>query len=260
MWAFSFMQNAMLAGLIVATVCGMVSVFVILRRNAFAAHALGHMSLTGAAGASLLGISALGGQLVFNILAALFIGLMGDKVKKNDLAVGVVLSFVLGLGAYFLFLFQNNYAGGVLSILFGNILAVSIPQIKILLGLALIVIAILIVFARPLIFASLDPMLAASKNVSLRTLSILFFIILALTVSMACQIVGSLLVFVLLIIPGAIALQWGEGIYAIVGISIVIANLVVVLSLVLAYYFNLPVSFCITTLLCIIYALSVIRK
>ena len=121
MWAYSFMQNALLAGLMVAVVCGVVSVFVILRRTGFAAHALGHMSLTGAAGAALLGFPSLLGQLLLNSLAAVVMGLLGDKVKKNDLAFGVVLTFVLGLGAYFLFLFQNNYAGSVMSILFGNI-------------------------------------------------------------------------------------------------------------------------------------------
>ena len=106
MWAYEFMQNALLSGLIVATICGIVSVFVVLRRTAFAAHALGHMSLTGAAGAALLGISGgLLGQLLLNAIAAVAMGLMGEKVKKNDLAIGVVLTFVLGLGAYFLFLF-----------------------------------------------------------------------------------------------------------------------------------------------------------
>ena len=109
MWGYEFMQNALIAGMIVATVCGIVSVFVILRRTAFAAHALGHMSLTGAAGAALLAWPALVGQLCLNGLAAIVMGLMGDKIRKNDLTVGVVLTFVLGLGAYFLFLFQKLF-------------------------------------------------------------------------------------------------------------------------------------------------------
>ena len=106
MWEYSFMQNALIAGLIVATVSGIISVFVILRRSAFAAHALGHMSLTGAAGAGLISISAITGQLVLNITCSIIMGLMGNKIKKNDLSVGIVLTFVLGLGSYFLFLFR----------------------------------------------------------------------------------------------------------------------------------------------------------
>ncbi len=260
MWAYSFMQNALIAGLIIATVCGIISVLVILRRTAFAAHALGHMSLTGAAGAGILGFSAMSGQLFLNIFCAVIMGLMGDRIKKNDLSVGVVLSFVLGLGAYFLFLFQNNYAGGIMSILFGNILAVSLEQIWVLLILAFIVIMILAIVARPLIFASIDPILAESKNIPVRMLAVLFFILLALTVSMACQIVGALLVFVMLIIPGAIGIQWGDNIYSVIGISIGIANLVVIIALYFSYYFNLPASFCITMLLSASYFLGVVKR
>lgn len=260
MWEYSFMQHALIAGLMVATICGIVSVLVILRRTAFAAHALGHMSLTGAAGAALLGLSAMGGQLVLNSIAAIIMGLMGDKVRKNDLAVGVVLTFVLGCGAYFLFLFQNNYAGGVMSILFGNILAVSEAQLKTLWILALILLAVLIWFARPLIFASIDPILAQSKNVSICTLSVVFFLILAATVSMACQIVGALLVFVMLIIPGAIGIQWGDSLYKVIAISIIVANLAVIIALYLAYYLNLPVSFCITMLLSALYFIGAVKN
>lgn len=260
MWAYSFMQNALVAGLITATVCGIISVFVILRRTAFAAHALGHMSLTGAAGAVIIGVSAISGQLILNLICAVIMGLMGDKVKKNDLAVGVVLTFVLGLGAYFLFLFQNNYAGGVMGILFGNILAVSTEQIHILLLLAIIILITLMIFARPLIFASIDPIVASSKNVAVKFLAILFFILLALTVSMACQIVGALLVFVMLIIPGAIGIQWGDSIYKIILISVAVSNLAVVAALYTAYYLNLPASFCITMLLSFAYFAGAIKN
>lgn len=253
MLAYSFMLNALLAGILVASVCAVVSVFVILRRTGFAAHALGHMSLTGAAGAALIGMPMMLGQLLFNIVAAMVMGFMGDKVRKNDLAVGVVLTFVLGLGAYFLFLFQNNYAGSVMSILFGNIFAVSKIQLWQMLILSFIVIVILLIISRPLIFSSLDPAVASAKNLSLRALSVVFFIILAVTTTMACQVVGVLLVFVLLIIPGAIGLQWGETVKSVVIISVVIADLAVVLALWISYQFDLPASFCITMLLCLIY-------
>ncbi len=259
MWGYDFMQHALYAGLIIATVCGIVSVFVVLRRSAFAAHALGHMSITGAAGAALVGISAITGQLLLNIVCAIIMGLMGDKVKKNDLAVGVVLTFVLGLGAYFLFLFQNNYAGSVMSILFGNLLAVSTQQIYILLVLAIIIILTLAAIARTLIFASIDPVVAKSKNVAVKSIAVLFFIILALTVSMACQIVGALLVFVMLIIPGAIAMQWGDSIYKIIFISVIVANLTIIIALYIAYYLNLPTSVCITMILSLVYFLGILK-
>jgi len=260
MWEYDFMQNAILSGIIVSTICGIVSVFVVLRRSAFAAHALSHMSLTGAAMAMLLGFSAILGQLGVNLIAALAMGFLGDKVKKNDLAIGVVLTFVLGLGAYFLFLFQNNYSGGVLNILFGNILTVSKAQIYLLIALSIGILFILSICARPLLFASIDPTLAEAKNLPTRFLSIIFFSILAITVSMACQIVGALLIFVLLIIPGAIAGLWCDGFYKSILVSVLIANISVFISLCVAYQFNLPISFCITTLMSFLYAISYIKN
>lgn len=253
MWAYDFMQNALIAGIIVASISAIISVFVILRRMVFATHALGHMSITGFALASILGFSGIVGQITLNIIAAATMGLLGNKVKKNDLAVGVILSFTLGLGAYFLFLYQNNYAGGVMSILFGNILAVSKAQIHLLAILAIGILVVLLIIAKPLLFCSVDPVIAKSKNVPLQLISIIFFILLALTVSMACQIVGALLLFVLLVIPGAIALDMGDNIYKILFTSTVVANISFVLSLVIAYSYNLPVSFCLTTILSLIY-------
>lgn len=251
------MQNALLGGAIISIVCGIISVFVVLRRTGFAAHALGHMSLTGAAGAALLGMSSFLGQIVLNIIASIIMGLMGEKVKKNDQAIGVVLTFVLGLGTYFLFLFQNNYAGSVMGILLGNIFAVSDVQIHQLIGIGLSVVVVMIIIARPLIFTTLDPVVADSKGISGKLLSVIFFVLLACTVSMACQIVGVLLVFVLLIIPGAIGTQWGESIYSIICFSVASALFSVMSAIFVSYYLDLPVSFCITMILCVAYFIGV---
>jgi zinc/manganese transport system permease protein len=260
MWAYDFMRHAFVAGIIIANVCALISVFVVLRRTAFAAHALGHMSITGAAIGAVLGIPVIWSQIVLNVISAIVMGLMGDLVKKNDLAVGIVLTFVLGIGAYFLFLFQNSYAGGVLNILFGDILTVSSKQIITLAIIAAVVIIIFLIWMRPLIFATIDPIIAVSKNVSTRFLALVFLILMALTVSMACQIVGALLVFSMLIIPGAIGIQWGKSIMAITVVSMITANLAVILALVFAFYINLPVSFCITLLLTVIYFLGYLLK
>lgn len=260
MWEYDFMRYALLAGIMIAITCGIVSVFVILRRCAFAAHALGHMSLTGAALSGLIGIPLILGQLLLNLIAAIIMGLLGEKIKKNDLIVGVVLSFMMGMGVYFLYLYQNNYATGVMSILFGNILAISMTQLKILFILTLTVLAVFLIIARPLLFSSLDLSLAIAKNMPLKILAIIFFMILALTVTMACQIVGALLVFVLLIIPGAIALQWVSGFYLAVIISISLSIFSIVAALILAYNFNLPISFCITMILCLSYAIYPVKS
>jgi zinc/manganese transport system permease protein len=250
------MRNAFMAGTVIAIIGGIISYFVIVRRTAFAAHALGHISLTGAAGAVLLGLSPMAGLLTANIISAIIMGFIGDKIKKNDLAIGIVLTFFLGLGAYFLYLYQTGYSGGVMAILFGDILSVSVSQIYLLFLLASIVVITLLIITRPLLFSSIDPTLAAAKRLPIRFLSILFFILLAITVSMACQIVGALLIFALLIGPGAVASYLCDGFYTSIVTSIVVSLVTVWLSLTVSFYLNLPTSFCITMIICIFYILS----
>jgi zinc/manganese transport system permease protein len=147
-----------------------------------------------------------------------------------------------------------------MSILFGNIFAVSSHQLWQMLVLAVIVLLVLAFVSRPLIFSSLDPVVAAAKNTPLRGLSVVFFLLLAITVTMACQVVGVLLVFVLLIIPGAIGMQWGESIYRIMALSIISANLAVIIALMISYQYNLPASFCITMLLCVVYFVGALYR
>ena len=260
MFEYSFMQKAFLAGTVIAIICGIVSYFVIIRRTAFAAHALGHISLTGAAGAVILGFSPMAGLLTINIISAIIMGLIGDKIKKNDLAIGIVLTFFLGLGAYFLYLYQTGYSGGVMAILFGDILSVSRSQIYLLFILASIVVIILLIITKPLLFSSIDPTLAAAKRLPIRLLSIVCFVLLAITVSMACQIVGALLIFALLIGPGAIASYLCDGFYSSIAISIVVSVTTIWFALTISFYMNLPTSFCITMTICIFYILSVIKN
>lgn len=164
MFNYTFMLYAFIAGTIIALICGIISFFVIIRRLSFASHALGHISLTGASGAVLLNLSAMTGQLVINLVAGLLMGAFGDKIKKNDIAIGIVLTFFLGLGTYFLFLYQSGYSGSVMSILVGDILTVTLEQIYILLILAIFTIALLAVIARPLFISSIDPIFAESKR------------------------------------------------------------------------------------------------
>jgi len=258
--SYSFMQHAFVAGTLIAIICGMVSFFVVLRKAAFVAHSLGHTSLTGASGAMLIGLSAMNGQLIANVIGAMIMAFLEDKIKKNDLAVGIVLTFFLGLSAYFLYLYQTGYSGSVMSIFFGNILVVSAQQIRILVIMSGIIITILASIARALFFSSIDPVIAAAKNIPSRRLAMIFSIVLAFTVTMACQIVGVLLVSALLIGPAASAFLFSDGFYKVMLLSILISVISVWGALCLAFYANLPVSFCITMIICVIYGLCLMNN
>ena len=147
-----------------------------------------------------------------------------------------------------------------MGILFGNILAVSKNQILILIIISLAIILILIFISRPLFCHSLDPIIAESQKIPTQLLSIIFFLILSLTVTMACQIIGALLVFTLLVGPGAITFQYNDGFYRSIFLSVFIAVSITWGSLFLAFYVNLPMSFCITMMMSLIYFIGLIRS
>lgn len=200
----SFVQHAFYAVTAVALAAGAVGYFVVLRRQAFAAHAIGHVGFAGAAGAVLIGLSPIVGLLVFCLGAGLLIGFAGANLDDRDAVVGVTLTAALGLGVLFISLY-SGYANATYSILFGQILGVTWGDVGLVSALSLGVLLVVSWTYRPLLYVSVDAQSAASRGLSLRSMSLLFMALLAVTTVVAIQIVGVLLVFSLLVAPAAAA-------------------------------------------------------
>src|SRR6201987_2492080 len=162
MFTYDFSQNAFAAAGIVAVVCGLVGFFLVLRAQTFAGHALSHVGFAGATGAVLLGISPLWGLVALTLLAGIFMGLLGERLHQRDVAIGIVLAFMLGLGLLFLHFF-TAYAMQATALLFGNVLAVDVRRVWTLRGVGVVMVAALAIISRPLLFASLQPELAEAK-------------------------------------------------------------------------------------------------
>jgi zinc/manganese transport system permease protein len=251
---YDFMQNAFLAGTIVAVVAACVGYFVVLRQVTFAGHALSHIGFSGAAGAVLIGIDPIWGLLAFTLAAALAMGLLGDRLEGRDVAIGIVLAFALGLGILFLQLY-TAYASEAFSILFGSIMGISHAEVLTSLIIGLVVLAGLTVIFRPLLFMSVNPIAAEAGGVPVRALSALFLLIVALTVSVSVQVVGVLLIFALLIAPPATAMYLSIRVYRALAIAVVLAVLETWFGLIMAYYTNYSVSFFIATAAVAVYLL-----
>src|SRR5690606_36394364 len=130
MFDYEFMRNAFYACGIVGVVAGSVGYFLVLRGQTFAGHALAHVGFPGATGAGLIGISPFFGLAAFTVLAGIGIGIIGERAHR-DVAVGIVLTLALGLGLLFLH-FYSTYAGEATSVLFGNVLGISIGEVRLL--------------------------------------------------------------------------------------------------------------------------------
>lgn len=249
-------QNAFLAGTIVAIVTAIMGYFVVLRAQAFASHALSHIGFAGATGAALLGANALLGMFAFTLAAASGMGALGERVRGRDVEIGMVLSLALGLGVLFLTLY-TQYATETVNVLFGSILSVTRNDVLITLAGGIITMFILAFLYRPLLFASIDPEVAQARGVPVRLLSIVFLLLLAITVSEAIQIVGVLLVFALLVASPAAAERLARRPLAAIGLAILLNVVFTWGGLALAFVGHWPVSFYIATFAALSYFVAV---
>lgn len=258
MLQYGFMRNAFLAGTALSVASGLVGYFVLIRRQAFAGEALSDVAFTGALGGAVLGVNPLGGMVVMTIAGATAMGAFAQRIGERDIAVGTVLAWVLGLGVLFLSLFTAHASGGTgfsgVTVLFGNILSISPSQVRLIIGVGASIVLALLSIARPLLFASLDPDVAAARGVPVRLLGLAFMALLAMTVAEAVQAVGALLVFALLLLPAAIAERLTARPYAALGMAAAFAVLSTWLGLAIGFYSGLPSSVCISLLAFIAYA------
>ncbi len=243
----NFMRNAFIGGSIVALASGLVGYFVVIRRDGFAAHALAHIAFPGATGAVLVGAPITVGLAVFCTAGALAIGALGKRVDRREVATGTILAFATSLGVLFASLASKS-ANTVTSVLFGNLLAISPEQLLTFTVFTVVLSIAVASIARPLLFASITPQVAEAKGLPVRALGITFMVLLALVVTMAVQVVGTLLLFALVVSPAATAIAITARPAAVVAIGTAIALGAVWTGLIASAMFNLPPSFPIITI------------
>jgi len=244
----SFMRHALVSGTLVAVASGLIGYFVVLRRDGFATHALAHIGFPGATGAVLVGAPVTLGLAVFCVAGGLVIGALGRRVERREIATGTVLAFATALGVLFSSM-ASERTSTITSVLFGNLLAVSDGQLATFAAVTVVEIVALAVVARPLLFASVNPDVAEARGVPVRALGVAFMVLLALAVTMAVQVVGTLLLFALVVTPAATALSITARPGVVATLSVGIAVAAVWLGLTLSAMFNLPPSFPIVGLL-----------
>jgi zinc/manganese transport system permease protein len=255
MFEYDFMRTAFAGGAIVALVAGAVGYFLVLRNLTFAGHALSHVGFAGATGAVLVGLAPLWGLLAFTLAGAVAMGLLGERLRGRDVAVGIILAFALGLGVLFLYLYTTS-ATQATALLFGNVLGIGPDTLVDLALLGALSLAALAAISRPLLFATLEPELAEAKGVSLRLISVLFLGIVAVAVAEAVQVVGILLVFALMVGPGASALRLTTRVGRGVALAAGLALAETWAGIALAYATDWPTSFWIVLLSCAVYFAS----
>jgi zinc/manganese transport system permease protein len=249
MLSHPFMQHAFLAGTAVALAAGLVGYFLVLRAQVFTADALSHVAFTGALAALAAGLDARIGLFVITILVALGMGGMGRRARPDDVVIGGVFAWILGLGVFFLTIYTSTRSGtgngsASVTVLFGSIFGLAAGRAAVTAIIALVICAAILAIARPLLFASLDENVAAARGVPVRLLGYGFLVLVAGTAAESTQVVGALLILGLLAAPAGAASRITNRPLLAMGLSAAIAVGSVWIGLTASYLIpSMPPSF-----------------
>ncbi|WP_211439390.1 metal ABC transporter permease [Corynebacterium glutamicum] len=245
-----FVQHALIASALLGLLSGVIAPLIVVRQQSFAVHGTAELALMGAAAALLFGLNVGGGAVIGSVVAAILLALLG--MKQQDSAVGAVMSFGLGLSVLFIHLYPGR-SSTAFSLLTGQIVGVSSSSLWILVAVTVIVVGAVVIFWRPLLFASADPIMAQASGVNVRFIAVAFAVLVGLTTSQSVQIVGALLVMALLITPGAAAVAVTANPVKAVVLAVIFAEASAVGGLLLSLAPGLPVSVFVTTISFVIY-------
>jgi zinc/manganese transport system permease protein len=201
---------ALAAGAVTAIISGVVGVFVVLRGQSFAGHALGDLGTVGGSASFLANVSPLWGFVGVGAVVAGAMELFGVQRRRGrDVATGVVLGAVLGVSALLLYLdtTTTSTTGATITVLFGSLFAASGSSVPEMAGLAAAGVVVLTVVYRPLLLSSVHPELAAVRGVPVRAVTFGFLVLVGVTVALTSMVVGTILSPALLIGPAACALR-----------------------------------------------------
>ncbi len=237
--SYAFMQRGLAAAVLVGVVCAVIGCYVVLRGMAFLGDALAHAILPGVAVAYLLGGNLLLGALAAAFAVALLIGfLTKGGALKEDTAIGILFAAALSLGVALISSIRT-YAADLSHILFGNVLGVSSSNLALTAGIAFLVLLVILLFFRPFLVISFDPILAKTLRLPAEALRTLMLLLLALTIVVSLQTVGIGLVAAMLVTPAATAYLLTRRLPAMMILSAAVGAVSSIIGLYLSYYLNI---------------------
>ncbi len=255
-FTFAFMQRALIASVIVGVVCAVIGCYIVLRSMAFLGDALAHAILPGVAVAYLVGVNLLAGALVAGILVAIGISFVSRAgTIKEDTAIGIFFAAALALGVV-LISTMGTYAVDLTHVLFGNVLGVTTPDLWITAGLAVVVLALVLLLYKRLLVVSFDPILGRTLGLNIHWLRTGLFLMLAATIVVALRTVGVALVAAMLVTPPAAAYLLTRRLAVMMLVSAVIGVVSSILGLYASYYLDISTGGAIVLIATAIFVLA----
>jgi zinc/manganese transport system permease protein len=255
----AFVRDAFLGGTGIAVASGAVGWFLVLRAQVFAADALSHVAFAGTLAALAAGLDARLGLFAATVVVGFTLGLLGNRGHADDVVIGTVFTWVLGLGVLFLSIYVTSASAGnggaSQAALFGSIFALGAGAARTALVVGLASATAVVLVARPLLTATLDPEIAAARSIPVRALGVGFLVLVGVVAAEASQAVGALMLLGLVAAPAGAALRLTDRPARGVGLSVLFALVSVWVGVAVAYTFgHVPPTFGIVGTATTIYA------
>lgn len=235
-----FFRNALVMGLLLGLLFGILSFFVVLRRMTFLGAGISHTAFGGVALGVFLGINPFATALVFCVAVAILLGkLIRYGRLSSDTGIGIFFSLSMALGAVLLSL-RREYTADISGYLFGNILGVTTAD-NIIAGVALVVmLPFIAAYLHRIIFMTFDEEVAAVSGVRVEIIDTVLLIFLAAIIVISMKMVGIILVSALIVLPASFGLLITQDYRTVLLTGILYAAAVMTGGLVLSYYLDIP--------------------
>ena len=234
-----FMLNALLAGVIVSFTCAIVGTFVVLRGLAFIGDAIAHGVLPGIAVALLIGFPGVLGAAIGTVVMVSGVSLITLKSRlSSDTAIGLLFVGMLALGVIIVSR-STSFSGDLVRILFGEILGVSLQAIILQVIAAAVIVIVTVACSRPFLLLCFDPEQAQVSGFSSQLYHYIMLALIALTIVVSFQTVGTLLVFGMLLAPAGAGALLARRIGAMMGWATLFGTLSIYLGLLASYHLNI---------------------
>jgi len=236
---FTFMRNALMAGVLVSIACGIIGAFVVVNRIVFISGGIAHAAYGGIGLGYFFKFNPVLGAVIFSVASALGMGTVYRKTRQRaDTIIGVMWAIGMAIGITLVDL-TEGYKADLMSFLFGSILAVPSSDLWIMLVLDLVVIGLVALLYKELLAISFDETFASVENVPVDAIYLILLCLIAFTVVMLMRVVGLIMVIALLTIPAAISGQFVKDMKKMMVLASILGVLFTTSGLWLSYFLNL---------------------
>jgi ABC-type Mn2+/Zn2+ transport system permease subunit len=239
--AFSayFMQKALLVGVMISLLAGLISVFVVLRKMSFIGAGISHAAFGGVAIGFFTGLNPVLTSIAYAVAVALGIEFVTRKGKvSEDASIGIFFASSMALGVVLISL-SKNYTLDLFGYLFGNILAITEGEVVLSVVVSVLVIGIILLFLKEIFTTTYNEEIALVSGIPVRAINTMFLIALAVSIVISMKIIGIILISALLVIPGATARLFAKNLSFMIAASCGVAVFSTVAGLFLSYEFDI---------------------